>query len=69
MNDAPVDIGIENNFGNPVTPIKGVALPVTGVVAFLDHSWSERFTSSGGYSMLNIDNSDAQLPTDFHQGH
>ena len=69
MNDAPVDIGIENYFGNSVTPIKGVALPVTGVVAFLDHSWSERFTSSGGYSMLNIDNSDAQLPTDFHQGH
>jgi hypothetical protein len=69
MNDAPVDIGIENNFGNSVTPIKGVALPVTGVVAFLDHNWSDRFTSSVGYSMLNIENSDAQLPSDFHQGH
>lgn len=69
MNDAPVDIGIENNFGNPVTPVKGVALPVTGLTAFLDHSWSERFTSSAGYSMLNIENSDAQLASDFHQGH
>jgi DcaP outer membrane protein len=69
MNDAPVDIGVENNFGNRVTPIKGVALPVTGVVAFLDHSWSDRFTSSVGYSMLNIANSDAQLRSDFHQGH
>jgi outer membrane murein-binding lipoprotein Lpp len=69
MNDAPVDIGVENNFSNPVTPIKGVPLPVLGVVAFLDHNWSERFSSSGGYSMVNIDNSNAQNPSDFHQGH
>jgi hypothetical protein len=69
MNDAPVDIGIQSNFGNPVSPIKGVALPVLGVVSFLDHAWSDKFTSSAGYSMLNIENSDAQRPSDFHQGH
>ncbi|MBV8113838.1 MAG: hypothetical protein JO300_03795 [Silvibacterium sp.] len=68
MNDAPVDIGIRNNFGNPVSPIKGVPLPVLGVVAFLDHNWSPRFSSSAGYSMVNIWNSDAQLPSAFHQG-
>jgi hypothetical protein len=69
MNDAPVDIGIKNNFGNQVTPIQGMALPVLGVVSFLDHAWSEKFSSSLGYSMLNIENSDAQKPSDFHQGH
>jgi hypothetical protein len=69
MDDAPVDIGIKNNPGNPTTPVKGVALPVLGVVSFLDHNWSERFTSSIGYSMVNIDNSNAQNPSDFHQGH
>ena len=69
MNDAPVDIGIKNNFSNPVTPIKGVPLPVLGVVSFLDHNWSERFSSAVGYSMVNIDNSNAQNPSDFHQGH
>jgi hypothetical protein len=68
MNDAPVDIGIKNNFSNPVQPIKGVSLPVLGVVAFLDHTWSERFTTSAGYSLVNISNSNAQLPSDFHQG-
>lgn len=68
MNDAPVDIGVQNNFSNPVSPIKGVALPVLGVVAFVDHTWSSRFTSSMGYSLVNISNSDAQLPSDFHQG-
>ena len=69
MNDAPIDIGIKNNFQNPITPAKGVPLPVLGVVSFLDHNWSDRFSSSVGYSMLNIENSDAQKSTDFHQGH
>jgi len=69
MNDAPVDIGAQNNFSNPVSPVKGVPLPVLGVVSFLDHNWSERFSSSTGYSLVNIDNSNAQNPSDFHQGH
>jgi hypothetical protein len=69
MNDAPIDIGIQNNFGNPLTPIKGVALPVLGVVSFLDHTWGPRFTSTAGFSMVNIWNSNAQLPADFHQGY
>jgi hypothetical protein len=69
MNDAPVDVGIANNPPNSRIPIKGVTLPVLGVVAFLDHTWSEHFTSSGGYSLVDIQNSNAQLPSDFHQGH
>jgi hypothetical protein len=68
MNDAPVDIGIQNNFSNPIRPIKGVGLPVLGIVAFLDHSWSQRFTSSAGYSLVNIQNADAQTRAAFHQG-
>src|SRR5258708_33158543 len=66
MNDAPVDIGIKNNFSNPIKPIVGVSLPVLGVVAFLDHKWSERFSTSAGYSLVNITNSNAQLPSAFH---
>lgn len=69
MNDAPQDIGIKNNFSNPHQPILGVPLPVLGIVAFLDHTWSERFTSSAGYSLVNITNSDGQSPSAFHQGH
>ena len=69
MNDAPVDIGVKNNPGNPVTPIKGKPLPVLGVVSFLDHNWSDKFSTAIGYSLVNIDNSNAQNPSDFHQGH
>jgi DcaP outer membrane protein len=67
MNDAPVDVGIQNQ-PNSRIPIKGVALPVLGVVSFLDHTWSKRFTSSIGYSLVDIQNSNAQLSSDFHQG-
>ena len=68
MNDAPVDIGIQNNFDNPTSPVEGVALPILGVVAFLDHTWNEKFTSSIGYSMIDIDNSDGQADDAFEKG-
>ena len=70
MNDAPVDIGVaRTNSTNPRTPVKGVALPVLGVMAYLDHTWNKRFASSIGYSMLNISNSDGQTPDAFRRGH
>jgi len=69
MNDAPADIGIQNNPGNTTTPIEGVPLPVLGIVAFLDHNWNTKFSSSVGYSMVDIDNSDAQAPSAFSVGH
>jgi len=69
MNDAPVDVGVKNNFSNPISPVKGVALPVLGVVAFLDHNWSDRFSTAAGYSMVNIDNSNAMARNAYHQGH
>jgi hypothetical protein len=68
MNDAPVDVGVKNNFGNPVTPLLGEPLPLQGLVIFLDHTWNERWTSSIGYSRIDIDNSDAQEPDAFHVG-
>jgi Glutaminase/DcaP outer membrane protein len=68
MNDSPVDIGVENNFSNPVTPIVGKPIPIVGIVAFLDHTWNESFTSSFGYSWQDNDNTDAQAPDAFRVG-
>ena len=68
MNDAPVDVGIQNNLSNPVTPVVGKALPVLGVVAFLDLNWNAKWTSTVGYSLVNIDNSDAQAADAFKRG-
>src|SRR5499427_10068862 len=70
MNDAPVDIGIKVlNPSDPIRPIKGVALPVLGIVSFLDHNWNKKFSSSVGYSMVNIENSSGQAANAYHRGH
>jgi hypothetical protein len=68
MNDAPTDIGIENDFSNTAKPIKGVALPILGLVAFVDVNWSDKFSSSIGYSMVDIDNSSGQADDAFKRG-
>ena len=68
MNDAPVDIGIENNLSNPRTPVVGKALPILGIVAFLDLNWNDKWTSTVGYSLVDIDNSDGQTPDAFKKG-
>ena len=70
MNDSPVDVGIElNPGGGPRRPIRGVALPITAMVAFLDHNFNKRFSSSIGYSYQSIDNSNGQAANAFHRGH
>jgi hypothetical protein len=69
MNDAPADIGIRENFSDPVQPLLGVPLPLLGLVAFVDQQWSESFSSSLGYSMIHIENSDGQAPDAFKRGH
>src|SRR6185503_18181624 len=68
MQDSPVDIGIQNNLSNPVTPILGKPLPITGILAFLDHNWNAKFSTAVGYSSQDIDNTDAQAPNAFKAG-
>ena len=62
MNDAPVDVAIDT------TEKKGVAIPLLGVVAFLEHNWSEKFATAIGFSMLDIDNTNGQDYNDFSMG-
>ena len=70
MNDAPVDVGIEiTPGGDPRRPIKGVALPMWSMVAFLDHNWNKRFSTAVGYSFMDIDNSNGQSADAYHRGH
>ena len=69
MNDAPVDVGAKLNPGDPRTPIEGEALPLLGLVAFVDHTWSDKASSAFGWSMLDIDNSSGQPDDAFSEGH
>jgi hypothetical protein len=68
MNDSPVDIGIQNNPGNAVTPVTGKPIPIAGYLIFLDHTWSDRYTTSVGYSRQDNDNTDGQAPDAFKVG-
>jgi hypothetical protein len=68
MNDAPADVGVRLNTGNLTRPLEGEALPVFGGVAFLDINWSEKMTSTIGYSIVDIDNSNAQSANAFKKG-
>lgn len=68
MNDSSPDIGGETVTGNALTPFTGVSLPVTGVVAFYNHKWSKYFSSTAGYSMIYIENSEAQSITAYKRG-
>jgi len=68
MNDAPADLGVQFDPADTLQPIDGKPLPLTGAVAFLDHNWSDKYSSSFGYSQIVIENSNGQTPDAFHLG-
>ena len=47
FNDAPIDVGLKSNGGNPVTPVTGEALPIFGMVIALDHTWNDTWSTGG----------------------
>ena len=72
MNDAPVDIGIKqvaitDTSFNAAYDI-GEPLPMVGIVLFYDHYWNKQWSSTLGYSRLDIDNSDGQAADAFKSG-
>lgn len=68
MNDATADVGIlAQNPLNPSLDI-GTALPILGIVAFYDRTWSDKLTSTIGYSLVDIDNSSGQTASSFSKG-
>lgn len=62
MNDAPVDVGIKN------ANLDGKALPILGVVAWLDHNWNDEWWTSLGYSRTDIYNTEFASPTAYKAG-
>jgi hypothetical protein len=68
LKDAPLDVGPKRNPASSANPITVEALPALGIVAFIDHRWTERLASAIGYSRVDVDNSDLQVPTAFKRG-
>ena len=70
MNDGGMDLAPSASF-NPdstVSDLNAKAVPLTGVVAYYDHYWSDRWSSSIGYSYTEVDNTNFQDPGSFHKG-
>ena len=55
MNDATSDLAVVEDFDNPTTPLTAKLLPITALVAFYDMNWSDTWTSTIGYSVVDID--------------
>jgi hypothetical protein len=68
MNDAATDIGIKRQYENSKTPIKGVAIPMIGLVNYFDITWNPKLSSAIGYSILNNDTTETQLATAYKTG-
>lgn len=64
MNDAGGDIGLELGGGKA----EGQAIPVTGTVLFYDYYWSERWSSTIGFSTIDMDNTNGQAANTYHKG-
>lgn len=68
MNDCPYDVGIISNAGNITKPVTGKALPVYGYIAYFEHNWSPKLSTTIGYSGIHIDNTEFSLPSAYKDG-
>ncbi len=69
MNDGGMDLAPQAKYsGDTLVDVSAETVPLTGVVAYYDHWWSERWSSSIGYSFTEVDNTNFQDPGAFHKG-
>jgi hypothetical protein len=64
MNDGGVDLAPGGTIANP----KAEAVPLLGISAYFDHYWSNKFSSSFGYSFTQVENTTLQTGDAFNKG-
>jgi len=68
MNDGGMDLAPSASFDEQtLTGLESEAVPLTGVLAYYDHWWNERWSSSIGYSYTEVDNTNFQDPGSFNK--
>jgi hypothetical protein len=69
MNDGGMDLAPAASYDqDTLVGLDEKAVPLTGVLAYYDHWWSEQWSSSIGYSFTSVDNTNFQDPGSFHKG-
>ncbi len=64
MNDGGTDLAPAGTLASPHSE----AVPLTGIVAYYDRHWSDQFSTSAGYGVTQVDNTELQEATAFHKG-
>jgi hypothetical protein len=64
MNDGGIDLAAG---GTPTDP-HAVAIPLYGISAFYDHSWTKEWSSAIGYSFTKVDNAPLQEANAYRMG-
>ena len=65
MNDGGMDLAPQ---AASLVSVSAKAVPLLGVSAYYDIGWSKEYTSSIGYSMTQVDNTNFQTAGAFHKG-
>jgi hypothetical protein len=70
MNDGGTDLAPRTV---PVGPglalgIEAEAVPLLGIIAYVDHRWSKSLTSALGYSLTRVENTNFQTASAYHKG-
>jgi hypothetical protein len=64
MNDGGTDLAADGTLANP----SAKAVPLQGYIAYIDHYWNEKFSSSAGYSRTQVNNTSLQTGGAFKSG-
>ena len=65
FNDGGIDIAPDSA---ELENADATAVAITGIVAYYDHYWNDRWSSSIGWSMTQIDEEDGQADNEFKKG-
>ena len=65
MNDGGMDLAAQTNGPTGVEP---AAVPLFGILAYYDHWWSDKWSSTAGYSKTQVENTDLQTIGTYHSG-
>ena len=70
MNDGGMDLAPQAIYdtSNVLVDVEAEAVPLTGVLAYFDHYWSDQWSSSIGYSYTEVDNTTFQDSGTFNKG-
>ncbi|HEX5649722.1 MAG TPA: DcaP family trimeric outer membrane transporter [Steroidobacteraceae bacterium] len=70
MNDGGMDLApnVTLDDGDVITDVEAEAVPLTGVLAYYDHYWNDRWSTSIGYSYTEVDNTNFQGDGTFNKG-